>query len=468
MATKKPGQTVFLKTGNDYVVSPWTGKIPSGAVEVSEAEFAQGLRKQGARDPQQAVILQRYESKTGEFAPGFLFPGAEKFQEGTNIVGPPLKLEGAAKLLQENPAEYAKQYGQFGLPSPPVTSKPAVEQPGATGATLGVVAGQSPVGTIGTWIGQNGQGYSGAKKNINDQPASSTTGQPITPPAPVTPPITPQSVQEQIGTTQSQIADLQAQQAALTKYGLTDTEQLTKDASGNYVPIDTGDGGDGDEYDTGNEDFNAFLKFAQDLLQQMKDSGKIVNPAIEITPELIKQFEEQAIAEYSPYYKGQFSAIKGDLETDLSYLSEQYKRAVESKETTFKQNLETQREAEASRGMIFSGGRMTREQSLAQAEERSIAGLGTSLGYQAQKAGTKAERTIGSLNLGGITYPSYKPYSVSTKGMGGFAPLGERQLFAPTTGITGSLEREQLTAQQLRQAELEEAERKKRALTFYQ
>lgn len=38
---------------------------------------------------------------------------------------------------------------------------------------------------------------------------------------------------------QSQLSDLQAQQAALTQYGLTDTNQLTKDASGNYVPIST-------------------------------------------------------------------------------------------------------------------------------------------------------------------------------------------------------------------------------------
>jgi hypothetical protein len=38
---------------------------------------------------------------------------------------------------------------------------------------------------------------------------------------------------------QTQLADLQAQQAALTKYGLTDTNQLSKDASGAYVPIQT-------------------------------------------------------------------------------------------------------------------------------------------------------------------------------------------------------------------------------------
>ncbi len=63
----------------------------------------------------------------------------------------------------------------------------------------------TPVGTIGTWIGQDGQGYSGPKKNANDQPASSTTGQPITPtipapaPAPIPTPAPPEDTQTQLG-----------------------------------------------------------------------------------------------------------------------------------------------------------------------------------------------------------------------------------------------------------------------------
>ena len=47
---------------------------------------------------------------------------------------------------------------------------------------------------------------------------------------------TQQQIQKQIETTKTQIADLQSQQTALGKYGLTDTDELTKNASGNYVP----------------------------------------------------------------------------------------------------------------------------------------------------------------------------------------------------------------------------------------
>jgi len=140
---------------------------------------------------------------------------------------------------------------------------------------------------------------------------------------------------------------------------------------------------------------------------------------------------------------------------------------MEASQATFKQTLAAQRESEAERGTIFSGGRRTREQGLAEATQRSIEGLTTGLGYQAQKVGTQAERTVGSLNLGGITSPVYQPQGVSLLGEGQYTPLAGRQLWTPSTGITGTLEREQITAKQLRQAELEEAERKKRSLTFY-
>jgi len=67
---------------------------------------------------------------------------------------------------------------------------------------------------------------------------------PTTPDAPITP--TPGSgtypedlannIQKNIDATKISVTDLQAQQAALKQYNLTDTKQLTKDASGKYIP----------------------------------------------------------------------------------------------------------------------------------------------------------------------------------------------------------------------------------------
>lgn len=51
---------------------------------------------------------------------------------------------------------------------------------------------------------------------------------------PITPPTNPN--QAQIGQLQGQLTNLQNQQSALKQYGLNDTNQLTKDASGAYIP----------------------------------------------------------------------------------------------------------------------------------------------------------------------------------------------------------------------------------------
>jgi len=197
-------------------------------------------------------------------------------------------------------------------------------------------------------------------------------------------------------------------------------------------------------YDTGNEDLNNIIKSINDVLKTITDSGKIVNPNIDITPDLVKQWADQASAELDPYYKSQFDAIKDDLSTDLTYLTEQYSQVRKTQEATFKQNLATQRESESGAGTIFSGERLTREQQLAQGAERNMESLGTTMGYQAGKAGAAAERTIGSGGLTGLTSPTYSPISVSTTGQGGYTQLGERALFAPSGGVIGSLEREKI------------------------
>jgi hypothetical protein len=197
-------------------------------------------------------------------------------------------------------------------------------------------------------------------------------------------------------------------------------------------------------YDTGNEDLNNMLTSINDVLTSITNSGKIVNPNIDITPELTQQWLDQSSTELDPYYKSQFDAIKDDLSTDLTFLSDQYKQTQKANEATFKANLETQRESESGAGTIFSGGRLSREEELAQGAERNMESLGSTMGYQARKAGTSAERTIGSGGLAGLTSPTYSSYKVSTKGQGGYIPLGERSLFSPTGNITGSLEREKI------------------------
>lgn len=213
----------------------------------------------------------------------------------------------------------------------------------------------------------------------------------------------------------------------------------TAPATGGNVP-----GGDTTAYNTGNTDLDTMLNAFLDTLKAITDAGKVVNPNIDITPELTKQWLDQASTELDPYYQSQFSAIKGDLSTDLNYLSDQYKSVAKTNEETFKQNLATSRENAANSGTIFSGARGVNEQSLADTSQRNMEGLSGDLTYKAQKTGNVAEQNIGSTNLSGLNSPTYKSYSMSTLGEGQYIPLSDRSLFNPTGGVTGTLERTQI------------------------
>lgn len=282
-----------------------------------------------------------------------------------------------------------------------------------------------------------------------------TTGGAI-PTSPVSPTVS--SVTGQITDVQGQVADLQAQQAALTQYGLTDTNQLTKDASGNYVPITPST--------TGNPDLDAILEQMNTILNTIVAQGQKVNPDIELTPAEVQAFLDQASTEIDPYYKSQFEAIKGNLSSNLTYLQKQYDIGQKQKEASFIQSLATGRETAAGAGTIFSGQRAKGEQLLAQAQGRELTAAGLSAEQQAGGLARTAEQQIGTRSLADLGLPTFSMYAPTTVGQGAFTLGGRMPYFTPGA-VTGTMEREQQVAKLTRQSELEQAERAKRSLQFY-
>ena len=126
-----------------------------------------------------------------------------------------------------------------------------------------------------------------------------------------------------------------------------------------------------------------------------------------------------------------------------------------------------QREREAEAGTIFSGGRARRETGLASAADRSLQALQSSALSRAGSLGRSTEGVIGSSALSNIVSPTISRYGVSLAGEGAFSPLEGRSLFNTQGGLTGSLERERLTAINTRRNQLEEAARRSRVLNFY-
>ena len=106
---------------------------------------------------------------------------------------------------------------------------------------------------------------------------------------------------------------------------------------------------------TGNTELDQLLTTLQSYLDNLTTQGQTINPNIDISPEMIQQFLTQAEQEISPYYAGQLKAIKDDLSAGLKELSASYELAKQERESTFRQSLGLQREAEAGAGTIFSG-----------------------------------------------------------------------------------------------------------------
>lgn len=214
----------------------------------------------------------------------------------------------------------------------------------------------------------------------------------------------------------------------------------------------------------GNPQLDQLYKTMESWLTSLKAQGKVVNPNIEITPELMKGFLDQAENEINPYYRSQFSAIKSDLQSNLDYLAKDYELNKQSQQAQFRNQLGLQRETEAEKGTLFSGGRRERANNLTSAYNRQLQSDEMGFLNKTQGLGTTAERTIGSSNLADIKPPTVNSYQARTLGEGNFANVAPRSLFSPTSGITGSLEREQLTATNVRQRELESGYRTKRGI----
>ena len=193
-----------------------------------------------------------------------------------------------------------------------------------------------------------------------------------------------------------------------------------------------------DEEDTVAQILAAYQKLIDDWMA----SGKKITPA-DITPAQAAQWANQAAAEVDPYYQQQIKAIQSDLNSSFDNLQKEYELTAAEKNAAFRQSLGLQRESEASQGTAFSGGRTAREQSLQSSAQRDFSSLENTTRYNAQKGLNETERTIGSLNLGGISIPKLSSYSASLQGKGGVNQTGSSNLYSPTGGITGSIEFEQ-------------------------
>ena len=205
-------------------------------------------------------------------------------------------------------------------------------------------------------------------------------------------------------------------------------------------------------------------------IKDLSDKGKIINPDIEITPQMTAQFLSQAQTEVSPYYNQMFEQAKQDLRTAMSRVSEDYTTAAQEVGRQYGQALESTQESFARRGLAFSSDRERAERELAENASKMLEGKQTAASRQGYDIGLSTERYLGSSQM-----PS-DSFSLSTgrapilgkPGVYGMtSPSMSRSLYSSTGGITGEAERQKLFDIESRVKDLTQAERQYRS-GFYQ
>lgn len=206
----------------------------------------------------------------------------------------------------------------------------------------------------------------------------------------------------------------------------------------------------------------AYLQTLRALGERI-EAGEVINPDIEITPEMAKEFLDQATSEIDPFFREQIGLVKSDLDLSFQRMQEDFETGVRRAEEPFKLGLAAQAETEAQRGLAFGSARGGREQRAITGQQELISDAGQDVARTQQDLLRSAERQIGSEELGGVQAPGVQQFGVSRSG---FTPTGTRQLFTPQGGLVGSLGKQKEVDVRRRASELESAFRTTRNLNL--
>ncbi len=185
------------------------------------------------------------------------------------------------------------------------------------------------------------------------------------------------------------------------------------------------------------------------------EQGNMINPNIELSPETINSFLEQAKSEIAPEFARQIDLIKENLGQNIQTLQRQFEIEKEATEEQFKRGIEDIGIFAAEKGFATSGIRTRQERELALGTGRAL--KTGALGLESQLRGLTgaAAGQIGSEALRTLPLPQFQIQQVS-----GLDLTRGRQLqFRPQTQISGALPQAQEAGIKARMSQLEAAQR---------
>ena len=179
-----------------------------------------------------------------------------------------------------------------------------------------------------------------------------------------------------------------------------------------------------------------------DLVDSAFTAGEIT-----FTDDEVAEFLESAISESDPYYNQLYSRASEDFQRELKFQTAEREAQIAQTELSNQLAQEGQAEGFAEFNTARSGIRKLAEQRLLSQQEGIRESQSRTFEKSLTDYGRGVEDVVGTSTVSSLEIPSV---------------AGEAVYTPSTEDITGSLEREQLTAQQTRASQLEEEERARR------
>lgn len=261
------------------------------------------------------------------------------------------------------------------------------------------------------------------------------------------------------------ISRAKAQTIASTSTPATPNGDTTPTANGNTVTYN------GQTYDASNPQEASFLQAILESLNQITTGqGMVINPNMDLTPDVIAKILEKAKATVHPQFAQQIAGIQEDLRRNSELTKASYEGEIADRKQNFERNLGTAREQYADSGLAFSGQRGSGELGMQSNENRTLDSLSSQYGQALGGYARNTEQQLGTAGYNsGYQIPSLANYRADLGGNGGYNNSGTVGTgYTPGTYQLGSVPlAETASALALRNQNIEEASRRKAAGLSY-
>lgn len=178
------------------------------------------------------------------------------------------------------------------------------------------------------------------------------------------------------------------------------TPQGGSSNSGSSIPYSTTDANGNVTFNTGDPALDTALGSLSSFVTTTLAKGNVVNPALQITPDLASQFLQEAHSQIDPEGQQNLTDAIDGINASLSNLQNQYENSTAEQQAQFEQSVASERNTSGDNGTAFSGERGLAENYMLGSENRSLASLGSTYATNVGNTLRTGAAAVGTNSLG--------------------------------------------------------------------